>query len=180
MALARSPFQLPAFPSLPVFSRSLGGDLEDVLRSQTLIRVLRALHLGETESLHVYRNGLKLYFQPESSEELLSALEALCKFVEELPTFNENVTVRGLPPTLEHLSSLIREWAISDDELRSEMLEQKSPEELKTFIATVEPQIAAINDYLDSFNAEPLPEAAAGVGTLCQCAAEAKLIVGEG
>lgn len=180
MALVRSPLQLPAFPSFPVFSRSSSGALEDVLRSKTLIRVLSALSLGEAESLHVYRNGVILYFQPESSEKLLSALNALCRFVEELPRFSENVAVGGLPPTLEHLSSLICEWAISDDELRSEMLGQKSPQELKALIAAVEPQIAAINDYLDSFNAEPFSEAAAAVGTLCECVAEAKLIIGEG
>jgi hypothetical protein len=122
-------------------------------------------------------NGLRLYFRPESPERLLSALDALCRFVEEFPTLNEDAPVDCLPLTLEHLSPLIPKWAISDDDLRGEMLEQKSPEELRTFIAAVDPQIPAINDYLGSFHDEPLPESAAALGTLCECAEEAKLIV---
>jgi hypothetical protein len=178
ITLKRSTLELPGFPSLPVFSGSSGDELKDLLRSKAVSRVLRALGLGEAESLHVYRGGLLFYFQPESSERLLSAVEALCRFAQELPAFTEDVSVEDLPPALKQLSAWLREWAISDDELRSEMLEQKSPEELKKFIAAVEPEFEAIDDYLSSFGDEPLSEAAIALNSLAECAAEAKLVVG--
>jgi len=179
MALKRSILELPGFPSLPVFSRSSGDELRDLLRSKAVSQALRALDLDEAESLHVYRNGLLLYLQPESSERLLSAVEALCRFAEELPTFTGDVRAEGLPPALKQLSSWLREWAISDDELRSEMLEQKSSGELKRFIAAVQPEFEAIDHYLSSFGDEPLSEAAIALGSLTECAAEAKLVLGQ-
>jgi len=40
----------------------------------------------------------------------------------------------GLPPEFKKLSSLIREWAEPDDELKSELLERKSEVALKKFV----------------------------------------------
>jgi len=48
------------------------------------------------------------------------------------------------------------------------------------FVAAVEPHIPSINEYLDSFGEEALPEAAAALGTLAECATEGKLILESG
>jgi hypothetical protein len=57
------------------------------------------------------------------------------------------------------------------------MLEHRSPESLRQFVAAVEPQIAYINEFLDSFAGKRLSDAAAALGTLAECVAEAKIII---
>jgi hypothetical protein len=45
--------------------------------------------LGDAESLHIYRNGVIVYLQPESAQVLLPAVEAVCKLVEQLPEYSD-------------------------------------------------------------------------------------------
>jgi hypothetical protein len=104
-------------------------------------------------------------------------VKTLCDLVDRLPSFNDSVDLEELPAEFKKLSSLIREWAEPDDEIRSELLGQKSEAALRKFVAAVEPHIPSINEYLDSFREQALPEAAVALGRLAECATEARLIL---
>lgn len=175
--LQRCPFTIPSFPSLEIFASSARDELKRFLASPSLILALSAVRLKQDESLHIYRNGPVLYLKPASSAEALSAAKALCELVEGLPSSDDRVDLEGLPVGFEKLWHLIREWAESDDETGSELLEQKSESALREFIATVEPHILAINGYLDSFGEQAPPESATALGRLAEYAIEAKLIL---
>lgn len=60
------------------------------------------------------------------------------------------------------------------------MLERKSRRELARFVAAVEPYFSTINEYLNSLNDAAHSEAAVALGSLAECAIEAKIILGDG
>jgi hypothetical protein len=175
MQFEQSLLHVPGFPTLPVYSRQSDTDLRQFLNSTTLNQALDTLQLRENESLHIYRNGLVLYLQRGSRDEIMSAVEAACKLTEQLPASKDSLDLGALPAKFENLSDLIRKWALSDDEERSEMLAEKSLRELRVFVATVSPFIPAIDEYLDSFRPESPPMSAVALGTLAECCLEAQV-----
>jgi hypothetical protein len=177
--LKETSLRVPDFPELKVFSRSSSEDIKEFLGLPSLRQALGKLRLKQAESLHIYRNGPVLYSQPESSEEILQAVEAVCDLVEKLPPLDDTAELNTLPREFKKLFPLMRTWAISDDELKSEILERKSRKELAEFVAAVEPYFPAINEYLDSFGDRAHSEAAVALGRLAECAADAKIILGE-
>jgi hypothetical protein len=175
--LSQSPLHVPGFPSFPVFSRQSNADLRRFLHSAALTQALGLLQLTEHESLHVNRGGIVLYLQRDSREGVMSAVEAACQLAEQFPRVDDNLDLSGLPAKFESLLGLIPKWALSDDEKRSEMLEETSLDELKSFAATVSPYITGIDEYLNSFGDEPPPEAAAALGALAECCLEAQTVI---
>jgi hypothetical protein len=83
--LEQSPLSVPSFPSYPVFSRQPDTDLRQLLNSPSLNNALTVLQLLENESLHFYRNGLVLYLQRASREEVMLAVEIACNLTDQLP-----------------------------------------------------------------------------------------------
>jgi hypothetical protein len=145
------------------------------LNSPALQCALEALQLKSNESVHIYRNGIVLYLQRGSQDDVMSAVAVACNLAGELPTSRDKgFDPDTLPVRFTGLSDLIRKWSVSDDEARSELIEQASYETLERFVAAVAPHISAINEYLDSFGDEALPEAAVALGTLAECAVEAQ------
>ena len=175
--LSQSPLRVPGFPSFPVFSRESNTNLWQFLRSAALTQALGRLQLTEHESLHVNRGGIVLYLQRDSTESVMAAVEVAWQLAEQFPQVDDNLDLSGLPAKFESLLVLIPKWALSDDEKRSEMLEETSLDELKSFAATVTPYIPAIDEYLDSFGDEPPPEAAAALGALAECCLEAQIVI---
>lgn len=167
--------RVPGFSSLPVYSRQSDKDLEEFLNSAALAQAVNTLHLTEHESLHFYRNGLLLYLQRGSKEEVIAAVEVGCTLAEQFPATEDSLDLSGLPAKFENLLGLIPRWALSNDEKRSEMLEETPREALESFVATVSPYLSAIDEYLDSFGGEPPPEAAASLGALAECCLEAQI-----
>lgn len=174
---ATSSLQIAGFPNLQVFSNSPEPHLKEFLALPSLAEVLNALRLDETESLHIYANGLSLYLQPGSPEEALLAVQTLCIFAEKLPEKHGTIDLTALPSEFQSLLPLVPEWSVADDDFRTELLENKSRAELRSFLAVVEPELAAIDSFLDSFANEPLSDAAAALGRLAECAAEVKIIL---
>ena len=78
--------RVPGFESLPVYARQPQTDLRQLLNSAALVVALNALRLSELESVHIYRNGVLVYLQRDSMDQVLSALEIVCNLVERLPT----------------------------------------------------------------------------------------------
>ncbi len=170
-----SSFRVPGFQSFPVYSRQPEADLRQFLNSAALAKALNALQLTERESLHIYRNGILLYLQRDSKDEVMSSVEIACKLAEQFSAAEESLDLAALPAKFERLFELIPKWALSDDEKRSEMLEEESLESLRTFVEIVSPYIHEIDKYLDSFGDEPPPEAAVTLGTLAECCLEVQI-----
>src|SRR5271165_652387 len=101
------------------FVRESGTDLRKLLNSAALTQALNALQLTKNECLHFYRNGLVLYLQRVSKDEMMSVVELACKLAEQLPTVEDSMHLAALPAKFESLLDLIPEWALSDDEKRS-------------------------------------------------------------
>lgn len=110
----------------------------------------------------------------------MSALGAVCNLADSLPVLDEHLDVNGLPTRFECLSDLIKQWAVSGDEARSEMIDRPSREKLKNLVDSVLPHISAINEYLDSFGGETPSEAATALGALAECALEAQIQLRDG
>lgn len=175
LGLDLSPFRVPGFESLPVYSGQPETHLTQFLNSAALAKALNALQLTERESLHIYRNGILLYLQRDSKDEVMSSVEIACKLAEQFLAVEESLDLTALPAKFENLFELIPKWALSDDEKRSELLEEESLESLHTFVEIVSPYIPAIDTYLDSFVDEPPPEAAVTLGTLAEYCLEAQI-----
>ncbi len=173
--LDRNLLHVPGFPAFPVNSRRSDTDLLQFLNSAALAQALNSLQLTEHESLHVYGNGLVLYLQRDSRDEVMSAVEVACKFAEQFPGVEDSPDLARLPTKFKQLFGLIPKWALSDDEKRSEMLEETSLKALQSFVATVSPYIPAIDEYLDSFGDESPPEPAVTLGVLAECCLEAQI-----
>jgi hypothetical protein len=136
--------RIPGFPSLPIFSRQ-SANIRQLLNSTALQRALEALQLKSNESVHIYRNGIFLYLQRRSQDDVMSAVEVACNLAGELPTSRDKgFDLDTLPARFKGLSDLIRKWAMSDDEARSELIEQASHKTLERFVAAVTPHISAI------------------------------------
>jgi hypothetical protein len=177
-ALRQTFLCVPSFPSLPVYSREPDTDLRQLLNSEALAQALNALRLTECESLHFYRNGLLVYLQRDSRDGVMSAVEVACKLTEQLPTAtDDNLNLAEIPAKFENLFGLIPKWAVSDDERRSEMLEETPRETLQMFVASVSPYIPAIDEYLAAFGDEPRPDAVCALGALAECCLEAQILL---
>ncbi len=179
---------------LPVF-RAL--DLPDTsplqwLGTQTNLAVISGLDLHRGESLHVYGNGLVAYFKPRGVEANFELLDGLCKLADLLPPEEIELAegeelVDGLafdpsrlPTGLQHLAPLIRKWAIGDDVKRSEAQQAASAAQLRRLVSQVAPHFEAIDAYLRSVEGDaPYPNEAILIGWLAECAAEARLQLGE-
>lgn len=170
-----NPLLVPGFPSLPVYSPKSDSDLRQFLNSAALIQALKALQMTKHESLHFYRNAIGLYLQRESKDAVMSAVEVVCNLAEQFPALEDNLDLTALPAKFETLFGLIPKWALSDDEERSEMLEETSLEALQSFVAIASPYLPDSDEYLDSFGDELPPEAAAPLGALAECCLEAQI-----
>jgi hypothetical protein len=139
-------------------------------------RFIEQLGLEDGEGLVVCANALRAYLKCPSQDRLMSFPETLTRIVEELPSEkSEPMDSSELPAQFHGLQPLIRLWAIADDADRSERVKRASVKILRHFVDTVYLQLDAIDTYLHSFGDNPLSEAAAALGTLAECACEAKL-----
>jgi len=168
-------FPIPEFPSLSLFSEEPALRLLNSSNSEVFGLTLRNLQLTTQESLHFYSNAINLYLCRDSKEQVLAAIAAVGRLAEVLRVDEVSPDLSELPREFEKLFALIPKWALSDDEERSELIKDASMRTLKSFVATVDPYIPAINEYLDSFGGKAPPEAATMLGTLAEYCLEAQI-----
>lgn len=149
------------------------------LASPQLRAALERLALGPGESLHAYNNAVVAYLRSSPPvERVLAAADALRVLVDEFEVPPPEDPLDDLPSSFRPLIPLARRWAIGDDELRGDRIEAASEEELRELVARVEPKLAKIEAYLDSFGDEPPSEAACTLQALALCAVEARARLG--
>jgi hypothetical protein len=129
----------------------------------------------DNDSLHFKIDEVLLYSHPQTELEVTATVEILCGLVERLHPQRELWNLAALPSELQHLEPLIREWAESDDELRSDLLNGASDIALHRLIHEVAPFFEPINEFLSASEERGLSEAAQALQSLAECAAEAKI-----
>jgi hypothetical protein len=140
------------------------------------LECIRSFSLGDKDSLHVYANHLNVYLHQPSQDKVAATLSRLEQLVSHLHLKSEDVVdFSTLPEQFWQLKPLMEKWAVSDDQERSILVDEASQQTLKKLVQLVSPHMEAINKFLDSFGSRPLSEAAILLGTLAECATEAKL-----
>ena len=150
-----------------------------LLNSRITVRVVEDLIREREESLHIWKDGIDFYSKALSEGGVLQAVEHLTALLDEVLAIGLRRTAQAvdydnLPAKFRELVPLIERWVESDDADRDALLDEASDAELQELVRVVEPRFQQINEYLDSFEGSP-PESATGLGTLVECAAEARL-----
>lgn len=176
------PLRVAGFPALPVFARQSSGQLGGLLGSAAVRQTLEDLQLKEKESLHFGTDAIVFYLQRDSVGELMSAIDVACSLAEQLPVGNEDedIDLDVLPSEFKRLAPLIRKWGVTDDEERSELIEEASRATLQQLVKSVTPHLSSIDEYLNSFGTEALSRAAIALGALAECTLEARLRLEKG
>jgi len=139
---------------------------------------IQDLGFQSNEGLFVYRNGIHLVLSGNRGLlRELAIFRRIRSIIEDnFPEDNlDRFNPTKIPTNLHSLLPFLAEWAIADDLERDEKIDSSSNEELKTVIDAVSPKISQINDYLSSFETEPLTYEAAILGNLAELVSEIKL-----
>jgi hypothetical protein len=155
---------------------SSAADVSTWLNTPENLECLRSFSLGKNDSLHIYANQLQIYLHNPSQDKVVAMLPRLKQLASHLHLKSEDVVdFSALPEQFRQLKPLMEKWAVSDDQERSILIDEASQQALKKLVKAVSPHMEAINTFLDSFENRPLSDAAALLGTLAECATEAKL-----
>jgi VanZ family protein len=173
----------PTLHGLPLFIHAgyEGPSTEDWLKREVNLRSLADLEPSRREPLFVFHGGIEIAVRPiRATLETLSKLADIAVLLEEsAPEAGSDLVIDGLrlnpdllPEPLRELVPLIKMWAVGDDVKRRELLETASAEELEQLKDRVCPLMDRIDEYLDSFPMDKVPEEAALVGRLAEAVAE--------
>jgi hypothetical protein len=163
--------------SLPVFWSRVwrSADIAAWLQAEGNAGLIAALHLSADEALHVW-GDVSLVGRPERAS--VQTIEQLCDLAEAVRSDTNPNLVDGLtfdrekvPADLRPLESLVRRFAVGDDNLRAELLAEATPDERAQLSHRVTPLLSRIDAFLDTFG-EPLSDEAILLGRLAEAACE--------
>jgi hypothetical protein len=171
ICLINNPLKIKGFPYRLFYDNEFADNPNSFLIDN--IGLFEDLKLSDNESMIIYKNQICIFANKNRNFiELIDKLKMICK---SLPTPDSNAfDIKGLPDSLKILVPLTEKWSISDDELRSELIETFSSDDKKNIIDKVKPLIAEINDYLDDFKENPLTEIAQKICNLTEIYEEIK------
>jgi hypothetical protein len=162
---------------LPVFVAE-GYAGMPAIETPEIQRSIEGFDLGGDESLHVAGNEVSVYVRPRSVQRIIDVLNNVGPLIVQLPLAEDvSVDFRDLPSEFSHLIPLMRSWARSDDQHRSDRVERASTDQLLRLATKVAPHFAAINRYLDGFRERAVPASATTLANLAECAAEAQVVL---
>jgi hypothetical protein len=142
--------------------------------SGTLKRILDVINPQEEEEINVSQRLVRVYLRQPSKDRIMAIIHAV---IDLMPHDTAVPLEFGtFPPALRSLVPLIAKWAIEDDAERSRKLRRCSPSTRRKLTNAVVPLLPAIDQFLDSFGANP-PEEACALGSLAQAALEAQSLL---
>ena len=165
----------------PVFTAK--GDLQkgqtEFFQNSRLSEILRLGGLFPSESLQANRGELDVHLIRPSLERVKIWTDGFTEVANDIeqPSIDEEVSFKTLPFQFRPLVPLIAKWGIADDVERENILENAPASTLSMLIHEVEPYLAAIDAYLDSFKTDEPDEAACALGRLAECTVEAKQLL---
>jgi hypothetical protein len=156
---------------------SLSPALLKKLNGGTLAQLLQVAELGDKGSIHLRADEASVYLAlPFAPQRVSRVIEALIGVLPEGKQQACELELSRLPSQFVPLLSLIPTWSVPDDIERQELLTQSPTQSLIVLVEVVEPLLNSIGEYLDSFGGNPPLEACA-LGTLAECAVEAKALL---
>lgn len=135
--------------------------------------------LSADEQMFLARNGIDI--KARSDRDLPCFLNDVVQLVHENKSlFKIKINAAShrfleLPEALVPLIPILKKFAVSDDQERSDLIDKMSTLQQKRLLAFVDPYFPAINDYLGSFQTKPLTETVASLGNLAELVSELKL-----
>lgn len=142
-----------------------------LLHSSQLTGLISVHPFRKGEALHLYRNCLGLYVRKEDLSTIL--VRRMIALADIIPAESEAKDLE-LPAQFSDLRNILKGWAISDDQERSDKIDDASEEELRRFLAVVEPRLGAISSYLGDSKEDPSTDASANLEAIVEAAIEAR------
>lgn len=151
---------------------------ENVLSCVDLIKQeIKDLNLSSNEAVFVYGNAIQLLL--DKSRGLIKEIKLLqqIKLIVEhnFPGSIAIIDYSKIPEDFKKLLPFIKEWAISDDQERSDKIKRTSKAKLQKLRDTIGPKLDLIDKYLDTFKNKPMHHEATLIGDLGELGAELNL-----
>ncbi len=148
--------------------------MEKFLESDLLARVLEIVGIAESENLVIYSSQIRVRLLTPTFERTVQSIDAILDLLPESDSV-EKRDYSDLPAEFAPLLPLLPVWDLSDDEDRWQKVKRSSKATRKKLIETVDPFMAKISAYLDSFGDRPVSDSASALDSLAQAAMEANV-----
>ena len=160
----------------PIFTEDgrLSQDQASLLVVPELVSLVEQSNLQEGESLHFTQGEVGFYLKLPTTNRVSSVINSAIELVAKIGMAEKKLDLKLLPMKFHPLVQLIEKWALSDDSERDDLLASATKRRLRQLVDEVDPYLQAIDSYLDSFRETTPTEQAAALGTLAECALEAK------
>jgi hypothetical protein len=146
----------------------------ELWESGALARILDVIDPQEGEEINISQRLVRVYLQRPSMDRVTTIIDAV---IDLMPHEHGGpAAFATFPEALRPLVPLLGKWAIDDDDERSRKLKRSTRPTRQKLVDAVVPLLSAIDDFLDSFGANP-PEEACALGSLAQAALEAQLLL---
>lgn len=157
---------------------TLDGNLSpaqaELYESGILGRLLDVIDPLEGEEINVSQRLVRVYLQRPNIDRVTTIIDAA---IDLMPHERRAPSAFAtLPEALRPLVPFLTKWAIDDDAERSRKLKRCTRSTRQKLVDAVVPLLPIIDDFLDSFGANP-PEEACALGSLAQAALEAQSLV---
>lgn len=136
---------------------------------------VKEINLSKKEFIFIDGYTISLIFESNrAAVPILDSFIHLIKTNEALFTTKsrQRILKKNIPDNLKSLFPLLKKWSISDDDLREQLIEEASDEQKKKLIYRVSPYMDDINDFLNSFQDQPLSEEAILIQNLAELVSE--------
>ena len=145
------------------------------LENKKNIDLIKELHIKSAEILVIYKNSIIFY--SSTLNNLQEKIGKLYGIINGLSLVNDvtYIDFKNVPDKIKPLIPLINEWAISDDFLRNEKINDTSEFDRNKLLEMVYPLLGQIDEYISKYK-EPLPIDAILLGNLAETISELKRI----
>ena len=138
---------------------------------------IKDINLRNNEAIFIYANAIQLLL--DKSRGLIkenNSLQQIKLIIEHnFPGQTDIIDVTKIPEDFKNLLPFIKEWAISDDQERSDKIKRTSKAKLQKLLDAIEPKLDLIDKYLDTFRNKPMHYEATLIENLGELAAELNL-----
>jgi hypothetical protein len=140
--------------------------------SGALGRIFDVIGPRQGEEINISQRLVRVYLQRPNADRVSRIIDAVIDF---MPREHSGDVV-ALPEALRPLLPLLAKWAINDDDERSWKLRRCARSTRQKLVDAVVPLLPAIDNFLDTFGANP-PEEACALGSLAHAALEAQSLL---
>ncbi|PZR28928.1 MAG: hypothetical protein DI535_04215 [Citrobacter freundii] len=139
---------------------------------------MKKIQLASDEGIFISRNVISFVLEPDRDfvlvlDDIFNVLEENKKIFKRIVPIEINN--KNIPESLKQLIPLLKKYSVSDDVERTQLIEDMSKKKKALLIEAVNPCMDEINNYLSSFDKQPMNEEAALIGTLAELVTELKI-----